>query len=134
MDEREYLDVLQNLEFGIILVYRKDRKLLDYDVLEAIDGLVRIYAAEERGYTPPMLRLSERAQLVFDSVKSMSEWRLGRAKFPGEPEGLEDGMIPTPSTLAEIILCLKRISNSIRFWTKEAGRQGYLTYINRFLI
>jgi hypothetical protein len=134
MDEEKYLDVLQNLEFGIILVYREDRKLLDYDAQEAIDGLVRIYAAEERGYSPPALRLSERAQRVFDSVKGMSEWRLGRATFPGEAEGPEDEMVSKPHTVAEILLCLRRISKSIRLWTKEAGRHGYLNYIDQFLI
>jgi len=133
MQEEKYLDVLQNLEFGIVLVYRADRKLLDFDVLEAVDGLVRIYAAEERGYTPPTLKLSERAQRVFDSVKSMCEWRLGREKFPGETEQ-PDGLVSTPIKVADIVWCLRRISKSIRFWTKETGRQGYLTYINHFLI
>lgn len=133
MQEDKYLDVLQNLEFGIILVYRKDRKLLDYDALEAVDGLVRIYAAEERGYTPPSLKLSQRAQRVFDSVKAMCEWRLGREKFPGDAEGLDE-LESTPRKVSEIVLCLRRISKSIRFWTKQAGRQGYLNYVNQYLI
>jgi hypothetical protein len=133
MQEDKYLDVLQNLEFGIILVYRKDRRLLDYDALEAVDGLVRIYAAEERAYAPPTLKLGERAQRVFDSVKAMCEWRLGREKFPSDTEQ-PDAVIATPLKVAEILWCLRRISKSIRFWTKQAGRQGYLSYINLYLV
>jgi hypothetical protein len=133
MQEDKYLDVLQNLEFGIILVYRKDRKLLDYNALEAIDGLTRIYAAQQRAYAPPTLKLSERAQRVFDSVKAMCEWRLGREKFPSDTEQ-PDAVVSTPLQVADIVWCLRRISKSIRFWTKQAGRQGYLNYINLYLI
>jgi hypothetical protein len=31
-------------------------------------------------------------------------------------------------------LCLRRISKSIRFWTEQAGRQGYLNFINQHLV
>jgi len=36
----DYLDVLPNIEFGIIEVYRADRSLIGFDVKHAIDALV----------------------------------------------------------------------------------------------
>ena len=39
--EEEYLDVLQNIEIGIIAEFRKDRSILDSDALEAVNALVR---------------------------------------------------------------------------------------------
>jgi len=61
IDEKN-LDVLQNIEFGVVVVYRADRALLDVDVKDAIDALVRHYRAEEEQRTPPVLRLGDRAR------------------------------------------------------------------------
>ena len=82
------LDVLQNIEFGIIQVYRADKSLLDFDVKDALDAMVRHYRAEEEQRSPPAMRLGDRAQRVFSSVQAFCEWRLGRAPFPG------DGSLP----------------------------------------
>jgi hypothetical protein len=75
------LDVPQNIEFGIVEVYRAGRSLLDIDVKDAIDALIRHYHAEEEQRTPPVMRLGDRAQMVFQSVQGMCEWRLGRPSF-----------------------------------------------------
>ena len=32
-----------------------------------------------------------------------------------------------------IVACLKRIRESIQRWNKEGGRQGYLTFVQRFV-
>ena len=39
--EDEYLDVLQNLEFAIVTEFRKDGAILDLNVLDAVNALVR---------------------------------------------------------------------------------------------
>jgi hypothetical protein len=46
--EEEYQDVLQNIEFAIVQVYREDRTLLDSDVLESLEALQRYYQAQAR--------------------------------------------------------------------------------------
>jgi len=76
------LDVLQNIEFGIVEVYRADRSLLDLDVKDAIDALIRHYHAEEEQRTPPVMRLGDRAQMVFQSVQGMCDWRLMVNEWP----------------------------------------------------
>jgi hypothetical protein len=83
--EEEELDILQNLEFAIVQVYRADRSLLDLDVKDAIDALIRHYHAEEELHTPPVLRVGAKAGQVFTSVQGICEWRLGRAALPGVP-------------------------------------------------
>jgi hypothetical protein len=50
--EDEHLDVLQNIEFAIISVYRKQRGLRDSVILRAIEALIDSYRAESRGQTP----------------------------------------------------------------------------------
>jgi hypothetical protein len=126
--QEKNLDVLQNLEFGIIRVYRADRSLLDMDAKDAINALVRHYQAEEEQCTPPMPRLSERAQRVFQSVQSFCEWRLGRAPFPGEPDAPVTGM-----PVSELVKCLREIQKSIPRWSGVGGRTGYLDFIVKYV-
>ena len=50
--EQQYFDVLQNIETAIVSVYEIDARLLDVDVLDALDVLIRNYALEEQGVVP----------------------------------------------------------------------------------
>jgi hypothetical protein len=124
-DEKN-LDVLQNIEFGIILVYRDHPSLLDMDVKDAIDTLVRHYHAEEEQRRPPAPGLSDLAQRVFVSVRSMCEWRLGRSTGPATP--------PSPIPISELVEALRKIQKSIRRWSSVGGRQGYLNFVKQYLL
>jgi hypothetical protein len=98
--EEQYEDVLQNIEFSIINVYRQDPSLLDYDVRDAVEALIRCYEAERSGRQPPALRLHERAQRVFQAAQTMCEFRLGRQQLmtgeaapeAGHEENREQGL------------------------------------------
>jgi hypothetical protein len=122
------LDVLQNIESAIIRVYRADGSLLDIDVKDAIDALVRRYHTEEEQRTPPALRVGERARQVFESVQTVCEWRLGRAPFPGET-ATERG-IP----LSDLVTALRQIQKSIPRWSRQGGRQGYLEFVSQYIV
>jgi hypothetical protein len=129
--EDEYLDLLQNIEFSIIRVYRADGSLLDLDARDAVAALVRHYRAEQEHRNPPPIPLGDKAQRVFDSVLPICEWRLGR-EGPVLPAEL--GPTPAvPNTLDEIGACLKRIQKSIDLWNKRNGRQGYLSFVAAYL-
>jgi hypothetical protein len=126
----QYYDVLQNIEFAILSVYKAETALLDFDVIDALDGLVRRYAAEEQNRTPSPLRLSPRASQVYTAAEGMCEWRLGRA-----PLNVDETTVIPPdqrNTVTDIVVCLKRIRKSVRLWNEQAGRQGYLEYIASF--
>lgn len=130
--EDQYFDVLQNIETAIVAAYDDRSDLLDAEVLDAIDALIRTYAWEKDGRGAPTLRLSDRAQLVFDSSRRMCEWRLGRQSLnPGTVE--QEDAKPDELTVSDVVLCLQRIRSSVRLWTKQGGRQGYLDYVRRFL-
>jgi hypothetical protein len=122
------LDVLQNIEFGIIEAYRADPALLDIDAKDAIDALVRHYHAEEEQRTPPIMRLGERAHCIFLSVQKMCEWRLGRSSFPGETAVNESGM-----PISELVQALREIQKSIPRWSRQGGRKGYLDFVSQYL-
>lgn len=124
-----HIDILQNIESAIFDVYEDVPALLDLDVIDALDALVRRYAAEEQNRTPPTLRLSRPAKGVYDAVERTCEWRLGRASL-GDGEGQQ--ALDPPSALMDITACLKRIRKSAHTWNEQGGRQGYLDYITDF--
>jgi hypothetical protein len=124
----ENLDVLQNIEFGIVEAYRADRSLLDVDVKDALDALVRRYRAEEERRTPPAMNLGDRASRVFASVQAICEWRLGRSPAPGETAMPEPG-IP----VSGLVECLRKIQKSVPFWSQQGGRQGYLQFVSQYV-
>jgi hypothetical protein len=67
--EEGYIDVLQNIEFGIVNVDRQHPDLTDCDALDAIEAMIRHYTAEARGRSRPPAPLSELSELVFGSRK-----------------------------------------------------------------
>ena len=130
--EAQYFDVLQNIETAIVSVYEIDARLLDVDVLDALDVLIRNYALEEQGAGTRTSRLSGPAQRVHDVARRICEWRLGRQRLntANPPAGRRGS---GELSLAELVLCLKRIRKSVRLWNEQGGRQGYLDYVRQFL-
>lgn len=130
--EEQYMDVLHNIEFALIRVYREDETMTDYEALEAINGLIRTYTAESRRRPAPELKLKELAQAAYDGMEAMCELHMGRATHTsedGEPESLPIAII----TVGEILDCLKRIRRSIERWHKEMGRRGYFDVVGKYV-
>ncbi len=130
--EEKYEDVLQNIEFSIVQIYRAHPEMTDAEALNAVEATIRFYQAEANKRNPPPLRLSPLAQEAFNSAKAMCEWRMGRTHVLDEKNQPVDVEM-TPRTVHEIVACLKRIRRSIEFWNKRGGRQGYLNYVIEFL-
>ena len=129
--EEEYEGVLQNIEFAIVSVYQHQPTLVDFDVENALDALIRTYQAQQLNREPPAVALSALAQLVYSGAQSMCEWRIGR-ESPFALEGPTQIPAPEPITVNELIACLKRIRKSVRTWNKRGGRRGYLEFASQF--
>jgi hypothetical protein len=121
--EERYEDVLQNIEAAIVGIYRTDPALVDYEVDSGLGSVIAHYTAELQGRPPPAAPSDANRRRVFEAVLAACEWRLGR----GPDAGAE------LNTTDEIIACLKRVRKSAQRWTKRGGRQGYLTFVSRFL-
>jgi hypothetical protein len=133
--EEEYQDVLQNIEFAIVQEYRRDQTLLDYDVADALEALTRAYRSEAGGRAPAPVRLDGKPRRVFDAVRAVCEWRLGRPGAGAEPPtGVAVGPGAGEISPGEIVECLKRIEKSVHRWNKQNGRQGYLTFVSEFIL
>jgi hypothetical protein len=131
--EEESLDVLQNIEFAIVSVYRSEQALSDYDVSKILNVLISGYQTElsRRDFKKP--NLSPLQEQLYVSVKHMCEWRLGREAIAKKEKQLQKRN-PESISVEEIIVCLKRIRKSVEMWNKQSGRKGYLDYIDQFLV
>jgi len=118
--EEDYLDILQNIEFATMSVYRENPLLVDFDVEAAISALISLYHAQAQSHESRRPNLNERAQLVFERVEAMCEFRLGREELLST-EMRKRGPRPEPVTLDVILACLKRIRKSVEM---EQGRRS----------
>ncbi len=55
--EEKYEDVLQNIEFALVQVYRAHPEMSDFEARDAMQALIRTYQAETRGQAPPTPKL-----------------------------------------------------------------------------
>ena len=124
------LDVLQNLESAVVQVWRAHREMTDYCALRAYEAAFQLYRAEERGHMPKPHGLSGLDATVFEAIHSICEWRLGRGDGPAQAKRPES--IP-PVSVADIVSCLRQLYKSVQRHTYQEGRQGYLTFIEKFL-
>jgi hypothetical protein len=122
------LDILQNLEFSVVEVWRAHPEMSDYTALRAYEAAFQIYRAELRGHTPRPPVLTGLDAEAFEAVKAMCGFRLGRKPCPGAgPE-----LIP-PISLELLVDCLRELGRSVERHTKMEGRQGYLTFIDQYV-
>jgi hypothetical protein len=132
--EEEFMDVLQNIEYALITVYKEDEEMTDYEAEEAINSLIRLYTAEQRKRAEPKLDLSGPAELAFERVKVMCEMRMGREKLQSGDENKEPfDFNLEPIALNDLIACLKRVRRSIQKWNRDYGRRGYYDFVSQFV-
>ena len=121
--EDQYLDVLQNIEWALLSSVKDHPELSDHDMLRIIEQVLTYYKSQQRGnLIIAQSKLPNICQDIFERVLSICDWRLG--KFPSPNKEIASN----PITIEELLLCLKRIEKSIKFWTKQGGRKGYINF------
>ena len=129
--EEEHLDVLQTLEFEIVSTHREYPDMTDYAVMRVLEALIDRYKGQHIGRMARDWRPSELERILEQRLHALCEWRLGRLDIGDLPSAAEEEM--KPIKVDEILWCLKRILKSVQRWNKEAGRQGYLTFIGHYI-
>ena len=125
---QDNLDILQNLEFAVIEVWRRQPDMTDHVAARAYEAAFERYRAEARGHAPKPCALTGLDREVFDAVIAMCEFRLGRAAIADGPPG----SIP-PIPVSKLVDCFRDLRKSVERHTKLGGRRGYLTFIDGFL-
>lgn len=131
--EEEFLDVLQNIESMIIKVYReRDKSFSDHSVSRAFEAAIDEMVAIKIKREPRDFNLNEAEEDILKGILSICHFRLGRVKLTDENNEVV-GIKFEPNTPQELIDCLKKLQNSLKFWNKEFGRHGYLNNISKFV-
>lgn len=133
--EEQYMDVLQNIESGIVMIYRKHPEIADYSVMRVIEALIEDYKAVRNKREPKPHNLSEPETLMHETVGRLCDWRIGRQSPDAEDAADLDSEEPPPGdvTVDEMILCLRRILTSVKLWNRNNGRQGYLNFVSKYV-
>jgi len=124
----EDLAVLQNLEFSVAQIWRAHPEMTDYAALRAYEAAFKVYRDQLRGHVPKPPALTGLDATTFEAVTAMCEFRLGRRAGPSG----ELGAVP-PVPLEKLVRCLRELARSVERHTLMGGRQGYLTFIDKFL-
>lgn len=131
--EEEYMDVLQNIEFALVSIYKEHEKMSDYDAEKAITALIKTYQAKARGQEAAPTRLrSDQQEDAYTFVKEMCDMRLGE-EISLEKDGQPVNIGISSLEIDEIIACLKRIRKSIKMWNKKWGRRGYFKFVSNYV-
>ncbi len=127
--EDQYLVVLQSIEQALFSLVKAHPDLSDHDMLRIIEQTIAYYKSQQRE-NPVHIRnkLTDIEQDIFQRILSTCEWRLGKL-LPNDQQ-----IAFNPITIEELILCLKRIEKSIKFWTKQGGRKGYINFAAPFAL
>lgn len=121
--EDQYFDVLRGIEEAIHATDEQLPELADFNVAKVVDGLIRLYTAEERAKRDPKLNFSSSETTLAERVRQVCELHLGRdADVP-----IGDAAI----MVSEVIACLKRIRRSVAQMGGK-GRRSYLEFLTEF--
>jgi hypothetical protein len=124
-------DVLQNIEAMIAANYRIDTTIIDFNVIAALDAAIDLYAAEKTGRIQRSFKLSGPEQPLYEQIKSVCDWRLGRSPLETAKDKTVES--PNPKTVDEILKSLKKIQKSAIKWNRDGGKRGYLDFIVDFV-
>ena len=124
----DFPDVLQNLEAVVLEASREHPEMSDYTALSAYQAAFQHYREEMRGHAPKPSALRGLDNEVFERVKSICEYRLGRG--PG-PKDISEKITPIP--VDKLVDCLRKLVESVELHTSMEGRRGYLTFIAQFV-
>jgi hypothetical protein len=100
-------------------------EMTNYTAMRAYDAAIAYYKDIARGQQPKEPKISGLDALAYKAVYDACESRLGKpiANSPGSE----------PLTAENLVSCLRRLSKSVDFWTKQSGRRGYLEFVGKFV-
>ena len=127
---------MHSIESTALRIREEFPKLLDDDVAYAYDQLADYYQLLGKGKeAEEPLSTSERRQALIDEILNIIEEREELevdVPFINNPQIKPNGN-PIPSLPVFYASCMKTLSKSVRFWSKEGGKTAYLNYISQFL-
>lgn len=121
----EYLDILQNIEAAVIGYWGTNPSIKDAQVQAVYEKLFSNYDRRKRSLPELPAHFQPLTMSLYEEVKAVCESRV-----IGSPDELPDLENVTPGVM---VLCLKKLLDSVKFWSKQNGARGYLQYVGEML-
>ena len=134
-NEPKHLDLLQNIEFMIVSVYREHPEMKDLDVIKTLENLVNYYKAVVTGRTfnepemePIINKAYHRVITTLEELKNLLGSEEEKPKRRSFSRALQE-----PTTDEISLACLRKIEKSARNWNQRNGERGYLNFVIDYL-
>jgi len=128
---------MQTIESTVKRFREEFPKLVDTEVEYAYKQLKLYYdgLAKGKNMTEPTSTI-ERRQALIDELLNTIETReeMQADEYIVNNEEYKPAGRPIPSLASFYVICLNRLYKSVRFWTKEHGKTGYLNFICYFVL
>lgn len=122
------IGLFKDFETTVIDHWRADRNLSDHAVTRVYEAAAQVYDAELRGRRPRPHGLTGSELDLFEKIRLMAEYRMGRGPRTGRAAA---EVVPQP--LEAVHRALRELVKSVGVRTERGGRQGYLTYVEPFI-
>lgn len=140
--DEHFVFILQDIEEIVLKYFRKNPEMTDYSVQRVYDALAAHYKADVTGRTPKTPDLDGLESRVFKSLLNRCERIIGRRqtardlKAASEADQYDDpDDVDRPGIdSAAILACANRLRKIVSSRTKSHGRQGYVKYLDEFII
>ena len=130
--EEEFENVMMNIEMQVVDIARQNPKMTDWDVEKVYNALLKKYRAILKGRDVKEVSLGAPSDDLYFQVESVCDWLTGDAGFQNKDgDDVELGLEKVSHE--DMVACLKRLRKSLKMWTKEGGRAGYINYISEFI-
>lgn len=131
--EDRHPDILQNIEFMIVRVYKENSVLRDKNVIVALGALKKYYHALATSRTTAAPNLDGLELEVFENVQTILENRRETKDQEDKPKRFSRAF-KEPSQDEIFLACLRKIEKSANRWTKERGERGYLDFVKDYIL
>lgn len=130
--EDKYPDILQNIEFMIVRLYKENRDLRDKNVIKALEAATSRYRALATKRPAPALKLEGLELETFEQIELILENRREENQSIAPKRFSRAFKEPTQDEI--FLACLRKIEKSAKRWTKERGERGYLNFVKDYIV
>ena len=124
------MDLLQNIEFAVVMIARKNPKILDQHISEAYTLLRKFYMGKVRGWdNPPQFPNDPDEAELFSAIIEILNMRTGHMNSPLKFKAT------MPSLDSKVAAdCFEKLISSVKKWSRgQKKSQRYLDFISKFV-
>ena len=134
-NEPKHLDLLQNIEYMTVSVYREHPEMTDRHVINSLENLVSYYKAavigrafSEPEMEPIIYKTYHRVITILEERKNLLGSDEDKPKRRSFSRALQE-----PTTDEISLACIRKIEKSARNWNQRKGERGYLNFVIDYL-